>query len=633
MSTITEFYESFKSIPEFYVYLNDANYFCRFVLKKNDMFLCLNNNETEQELNWTNKDCTEKIFNTKEIGVGDDGELSYLTLDNNGNDDIFYSPTIVNGKLLLFREPSNSEEIEERLKDYDSNSWVEVYKVDYKSPLESKEYDLNLYTEGSDFVDGHPDNEFKKKVEEFLKEDEKNIAFLFENNWYLTSIQNIIYTLKDNSLIRYECITDNKYNDSNNIIRDPKDVLFLTSSITGSSNLCYLSQIKTIIYDNPQRYYAFVKSDKFVNTIVNVELFHKPNANIFSGDHCQPGKGGPVYNIVSLIPKKTPEIDEKMNPDIKPLKELTSDEVEQLMKSLQLPNFANLCKSKNINGVDLQKINTDNDIKNYFGEYFGEYNIIDKNLNNESLLQLIDKLRKRGIHKKLLNKSVATSTTTINYSKDIIKLNDMTVIQVVKFFNSLDFHEFAKTCKEYKLDGRFLNNLDNVERIKDLNNNINNETANKVLQNINILKSRGIHLKLLYPNNSEKSVNTQRNVSTNIRNDAVEDADASSNDNGEPKYVPGKKKGFFSNFNPYNYFFKSKQNTKALPNEVNIGDIYPGNLNISGRNTMSQQANMRGGSRLKRSTRKRSTRNRRGKRSTHGKQTQNQRGKRSRKNK
>ena len=132
-----------------------------------------------------------------------------------------------------------------------------------------------------------------------LTENPDTIAFLFQQNYYIATRENIIRMTSfttdganDNSIV-YECIRADNLRPENILRENP---LVKIASLGVATNGSYISLRELLtVFDNKCRMYEIVSTETVVESVVSYQVLN--GASHFSSSHCQAGQGGIIYKL------------------------------------------------------------------------------------------------------------------------------------------------------------------------------------------------------------------------------------------------------------------------------------------------------------------------------------------------
>lgn len=140
-----------------------------------------------------------------------------------------------------------------------------------------------------------------------LTENPDTIAFLFQQNYYIATRENIIrmtsFTTEganDNSIV-YECIRADTLSPEN-ILRDNPLVKIASLGVATNGSYMSLREFLTII-GNKCRIYEIVSTQVVVESVVSYQVLN--GASHVSSSHCQAGQGGIIYKLNKIRNKHT----------------------------------------------------------------------------------------------------------------------------------------------------------------------------------------------------------------------------------------------------------------------------------------------------------------------------------------
>ena len=127
---------------------------------------------------------------------------------------------------------------------------------------------------------------------DYLKEDENNILFQFQNHYYPSSKDTINHQITPTNMV-YECKEPNTLRPENIIKEAP---LFRLQSLALPVQYIYLCQINALLDSTAQVYKIKLSSpEKNLASVVSKEVLD--GGTYVSASHCQDGQGGKVYTI------------------------------------------------------------------------------------------------------------------------------------------------------------------------------------------------------------------------------------------------------------------------------------------------------------------------------------------------
>jgi hypothetical protein len=132
-----------------------------------------------------------------------------------------------------------------------------------------------------------------------LTENPDTIAFLFQQNYYIATRENIIRMTSltteganDNSIV-YECIRVDTISPENILRENP---LVKIASLGVATNCSYIPLRELLtVFDNNCRMYEIVSTEAVVVSVVSYQVLN--GASFFSSSHCQAGQGGRIYKL------------------------------------------------------------------------------------------------------------------------------------------------------------------------------------------------------------------------------------------------------------------------------------------------------------------------------------------------
>ena len=127
------------------------------------------------------------------------------------------------------------------------------------------------------------------------------IAFLFQQNYYIATRENIIRMTSfttdganDNSIV-YECIRAGTLSPEN-ILRENPLVKIASLGVATNGSYVSLRELLTVLTNDAEnRMYEIVPSEGVVESVVSYQVLH--GASHVSSSHCQAGQGGRIYNL------------------------------------------------------------------------------------------------------------------------------------------------------------------------------------------------------------------------------------------------------------------------------------------------------------------------------------------------
>lgn len=191
---------------------------------------------------------------------------------------------------------------------------------------------------------------------EHLKENRDTIAFIFQQNYYISTRENITrmisdttYSEKGNNSIVYECIKTDWLRPGNVIEENP---LVKIASLGVAINGAYIqsSQLSMILsdkrYDIKYRIYEIIDTGKVLKSVVSYQVLNNMTSYV-GASHCQAGQGGRVYHL-----RKIRNVDSMLSNLVKQYKYKTSKK-----RTTSGGKTKRLCKRKQ--RKTLKKIKTD----------------------------------------------------------------------------------------------------------------------------------------------------------------------------------------------------------------------------------------------------------------------------------
>lgn len=163
---------------------------------------------------------------------------------------------------------------------------------------------------------------------EHLKENRDTIAFLFQQNYYISTRENITRMIsdttsseKENNSIVYECIETHTIRPENVLVVNP---LVKIASLGVAINGAYIqsSQLSMILNDKRNdikyRIYEIIDTGKVLKTVVSYQVLNNMTSYV-GASHCQAGQGGRVYKL-----RKIRNVDSMLSNLVKQYKYKTS---------------------------------------------------------------------------------------------------------------------------------------------------------------------------------------------------------------------------------------------------------------------------------------------------------------------
>jgi hypothetical protein len=136
-----------------------------------------------------------------------------------------------------------------------------------------------------------------------LTENPDTIAFLFQQNYYIATRENIIRMTSltteggnDNSIV-YECIRAGTMR-SENILRENPLVKIASLGVATNGSYIPLRELLTV-FDNNCRMYEIVSTEAVVESVVSYQVLNGLSSH-FSASHCQAGQGGRIYKLKKI---------------------------------------------------------------------------------------------------------------------------------------------------------------------------------------------------------------------------------------------------------------------------------------------------------------------------------------------
>jgi uncharacterized protein YjbI with pentapeptide repeats len=141
---------------------------------------------------------------------------------------------------------------------------------------------------------------------EHLKENKDTIAFLFQQDYYISTRENITRMIshttkidKENNSIVYECIRTDTMRPENILLVNP---LVKVASLGIAINGAYMpsTELSMILTDKRSdikyRIYEIIDTGKVTNSVVSYQVMNHLT-NYVGSSHCQKGQGGRIYKI------------------------------------------------------------------------------------------------------------------------------------------------------------------------------------------------------------------------------------------------------------------------------------------------------------------------------------------------
>ena len=163
---------------------------------------------------------------------------------------------------------------------------------------------------------------------EHLKENRDTIAFIFQQDYYISTRENITrmisdttYSEKENNSVVYECFRTDTLRPENIVVENP---LVKIASLGVAINGAYIqsSQLSMILsdkrYDIKYRIYEIIDTGKVLKSVVSYQVLNNMTSYV-GASHCQAGQGGRVYQL-----RKIRNVDSMLSNLVKQYKYKTS---------------------------------------------------------------------------------------------------------------------------------------------------------------------------------------------------------------------------------------------------------------------------------------------------------------------
>jgi len=144
----------------------------------------------------------------------------------------------------------------------------------------------------------------------YIKENNDNIVFLYENNYYLSSksiLSKVIdMTTTDNAIV-FNCrgIGYTNVDRENPYVLIHRLGILLNSSTDDIINIISLRHAIAITKPTSGQYFILTNTNNVVPTITSDNGLNGVATNSISGNHCQLGKSAILYNVETFNPKIT----------------------------------------------------------------------------------------------------------------------------------------------------------------------------------------------------------------------------------------------------------------------------------------------------------------------------------------
>lgn len=139
-------------------------------------------------------------------------------------------------------------------------------------------------------------------IKKYLKEDDENICFELNNNYYLLNLQILKVQVEDSNNIKYACFEageEDKHVEDDNI--DYSTIYFTLSSVTGLQILVLKSDIDKILSNKfSSNLYSLSPSNVKLESIISQSYIDGKGG--VGTDNCQEGKPREVYKITKAVP-------------------------------------------------------------------------------------------------------------------------------------------------------------------------------------------------------------------------------------------------------------------------------------------------------------------------------------------
>lgn len=203
---------------------------------------------------------------------------------------------VINLDYMITTDVEEAERRSDRQQFMQQNqlSLVKLYDTVNPSNVETTNKQLDLNSIANDTIVSGDDYQ----INNYLNEDPNNVAFEFNNTFYLTSKQAIETTVQNKSMVKYECNTI-----STRLMINPQDIkgdfplVQLNSIGVLIGGFVYVSQLKTCLQQNLRL--LSLTAEKDIPTCASYQMLTEER-NAVGASHCQEGQGGTIYNILSV---------------------------------------------------------------------------------------------------------------------------------------------------------------------------------------------------------------------------------------------------------------------------------------------------------------------------------------------
>lgn len=180
--------------------------------------------------------------------------------------------------------------------------------IDILTPLVRETEFIDLNANGFHAASGED-----KNIQEFLSSNFKNICFLVDGRYYLTTLQELNNQMVNTMNIKYACIQagENQYDENDELVGtnythesniDESIKYFSMTSVIGLQILVNYDDMKFIVKEwNSSKYFSLKPSGFRLPSIISQAYLDGTIGS--SADHCQTGKETEVYDIIRISAK------------------------------------------------------------------------------------------------------------------------------------------------------------------------------------------------------------------------------------------------------------------------------------------------------------------------------------------
>jgi surface protein len=139
-----------------------------------------------------------------------------------------------------------------------------------------------------------------KNVEEFLKLNENNIVFLFQNKFHFTNKEFIQKTLNDEQYIKYGCKEAKGTVGPNNVINEPTIMLKPIGILAGEGLISMIQAVYILQKKNSSRFFNIKEPGKRFESTVSLAVLNGRENSWVSGSHCQEGQADTLHELEEI---------------------------------------------------------------------------------------------------------------------------------------------------------------------------------------------------------------------------------------------------------------------------------------------------------------------------------------------